>query len=245
MTKILILGGTGEARALAGRLVALRHEVTTSLAGRTQSPLLPAGHLRIGGFGGSAGLAAYLDRMGFERLVDATHPYAALISINAVAAAREAGIPLIRFARPPWIEPADAPWTHAADLPAAVAALPAGATALLTTGHEGLEAFLSRRDLHLLVRLIERPALALPRHARLLLARPPFALAEETALFRTHRITHLVTKNSGGTATAAKLEAARRLGIAVLMVARPALPPAPEAVTLEAAVDALRLGVAP
>jgi precorrin-6A/cobalt-precorrin-6A reductase len=241
MNKILILGGTGEARALAARLVALGHDVTTSLAGRTQSPLLPAGQLRVGKFGGIAGLAGYLGLMGFDRLVDATHPYAGLISINAVAAAGQAGVPLIRFTRPPWPEPADAPWTEVADLPAAAATLPTGAIAFITTGHDGLDAFLARRDVTLLVRLIERPAVALPPHTSLILTRPPFTLAGEIALFRAHRITHLVTKNAGGTATAAKLEAARRLGVAVLMAARPTLPPAREVATIDAAIEALHL----
>jgi precorrin-6A/cobalt-precorrin-6A reductase len=241
MTNILILGGTGEARALAERLVALGHDVTTSLAGRTRSPLLPAGRSRVGGFGGSAGLAAYLGLMGFDRLVDATHPYAARISANAVAAARETGVPLLRFTRPPWPEPAEAPWTQVSASPAAAMALPAGATALLTTGHDGLEAFFARRDVTLHVRLIEHPALALPPNASLILARPPFTLAGEMALLRQHRITHLVTKNSGGQGTAAKLEAARRPGVTVLMVARPVLPPAMEVATLDDAIDALHL----
>lgn len=241
MTKILILGGTGEARALAARLVDMGHDVTTALAGRTQTPLTPAGRLRVGPFGGVAGLADFVKETGFDRLIDATHPYAARISANAVAAARETGVPLIRFVRPPWPEPVEAPWMHAQDIATAAAALPIGATALLTTGHDGLEAFFARRDVTLHVRLIERPALALPPNASLILARPPFTLAAEMALFGEHRITHLVTKNAGGAATAAKLEAARRLGMTVLMVARPALPPAMEVATLDAAIDALHL----
>src|SRR5579863_9569257 len=103
--KILILGGTGEARELAERLVGLGHDVTTSLAGRTSAPTLPAGDLRVGKFGGIAGLAGYLNARGFDRLVDATHPYAGLISINAVAAAERTQIPLVRFMRPAWPEP--------------------------------------------------------------------------------------------------------------------------------------------
>jgi precorrin-6A/cobalt-precorrin-6A reductase len=241
MTGILILGGTGEARALAARLVALGHDVTTALAGRTQTPLAPAGRLRVGAFGGVAGLADYLKHKGIDRLVDATHPYAARISAHAVAAAQETGVPLIRFVRPPWPEPAGASWMPAHDIASAAAALPTGATALLTTGHTGLEAFFARRDVTLHVRLIERPALALPPNASLILARPPFTLAGETALLRERRVTHLVTKNAGGTATAAKLEAARRLGVTVLMVARPVLPPATEVATLAAAIDALHL----
>src|SRR3569623_2047409 len=130
--RILILGGAGEARELAGRLGGLGQDVTTSLAGRTASPLLPPGKLRVGKFGGIAGLVGYLEALRFDRLVDATHPYAGLISINAVAAAGRTGIPLVRFMRPPWPEPKGAGWVHFGDLEAAAAALPAGATALVT-----------------------------------------------------------------------------------------------------------------
>jgi precorrin-6A/cobalt-precorrin-6A reductase len=239
--KILILGGTGEARTLAAQLVALGHDVTTSLAGRTQSPLLPAGHLRVGKFGGIPGLAGYLTALRFNRLVDATHPYAGLISINAVAAAQQTGVPLVRFMRPAWEESGEGTWTHVGDVRAAAAALPSGATALVTTGHDGLEAFFSRNDCTLLVRLIEPPETPLPSHARLILARPPYSLADETALFLSARLTHLVTKNSGGPATAAKLEAAHALGVPVIMIARAIYPPATEVATLEDAITALHL----
>src|SRR3982750_2845576 len=144
--KILILGGTGEARELAARLVALGHDVMTSLAGRTSAPALPAGDLRVGKFGGIPGLVGYLQAVGFDRLVDATHPYAGLISINAVAASQQTGIPLVRFMRPGWTEPAGANWTWVPSLAAAADALPVGATVLVTTGHEGLEALLERDD---------------------------------------------------------------------------------------------------
>ena len=121
---ILILGGTGEARDLATRLVALSHRVTTSLAGRTREPILPAGELRVGKFGGVPGLVGYLRAMRFDRLVDATHPYAGLISINAVAAAQQTGIPLVRYMRPEWAEPEGAAWTHVRTLDDAAEALP-------------------------------------------------------------------------------------------------------------------------
>jgi precorrin-6A/cobalt-precorrin-6A reductase len=237
--RILILGGTSEARALAARLVALGHEVVTSLAGRTQQPLLPAGGLRVGRFGGVPGLVAYLGTARIERLVDATHPYAGLISINAVAAANQAGIPLVRCMRPAWEEPAGAGWQHVPDIAAAARLLPSGATVLATTGHEGLATLLGRNDCRFLVRLIEPPVAPLPVHARLLLARPPHRLAAERALFRAEGITHLVTKNSGGTQTAAKLEAARESGAAVVMIARPVYGPAREVASVSAAVAAI------
>jgi precorrin-6A/cobalt-precorrin-6A reductase len=236
---ILILGGTGDARDLAARLVALGHRVTTSLAGRTREPILPAGELRVGKFGGVPGLVGYLKAMHFDRLVDATHPYAGLISINAVAAAQQTGIPLVRFMRPAWVEPEGAHWRHVPDLEAAAAALPSGATVLVTSGHEGLEQLLERDDCRFVVRLIEPPDEDLPRHARLVIARPPYALEAERMLFTREGITHLVTKNSGGSQTEAKLEVARLTGVEVIMVDRPAYGPATEVGTLDEAISAI------
>jgi precorrin-6A/cobalt-precorrin-6A reductase len=237
--KILILGGTGEARTLAGQLVALGHSVTTSLAGRTREPRLPEGDVRVGKFGGIPGLVGYLRAAGIERLIDATHPYAGLISVNAVAASQQSGVPLVRFMRPAWTEPTGAGWHHVPDLPAAADALPSGAKALVSTGHEGLEHFLARDDCRLIVRLIEAPEIAMPRHAHLILQRPPYGLDDERKLFRQEAITHLVTKNSGGEATAAKLTAARESDARVIMVERPVYGPAVEVGSVEAAVRAV------
>lgn len=237
--RILILGGTGEARDLADRLVALGHEVTSSLAGRTRAPNLPAGELRVGKFGGIPGLVGYLNAMRFDRIVDATHPYAGLISINAVAASQQSGIPLVRYMRPAWVEPEGANWHMVRDLAAAAEALPPMATALITTGHEGLETLLSRNDCRFIVRLIEEPEIDLPRYARLLIARPPYTLADERALFKREAITHLVTKNSGGDQTAAKLLAARESGAEVIMIARPVYGPALEVGSVDEAVAAV------
>lgn len=234
--KILILGGTGEARQLAGRLVALGHEVTTSFAGRTREPRLPEGDVRVGKFGGVPGLAGYLQAAGIERLVDATHPYAEAISNNAAAAAEQSGVPLVRFMRPGWVEPAGANWRHVPDLGAAAAALPSGAKALISTGHEGLELFLARDDCRLVIRLIERPGWVVPDHAQLILQRPPYTLDAERTLFRQEAFTHLVTKNSGGEATAAKLVAARENGAVVIMIERPVYGPGVEVGSLEEAV---------
>ena len=238
---ILILGGTGEARELADRLVGLGHDVTTSLAGRTASPLLPKGDIRVGKCGGIPGLVGYLQVRRFDRLVDATHPYAGLISVNAVAAAARTGIRLVRFMRAPWLMPAGAEWIEVADVAAAAAALPAGATALITTGHDGLEAFLDRNDCSLVVRLIEPPEATLPRHAKLILSRPPYTIAGERALFEREGITHLVSKNSGGAQTAAKIEVAAMLGIPTIMIVRPVYGPAIEAGSVEDAIAALQL----
>jgi precorrin-6A/cobalt-precorrin-6A reductase len=240
--KILILGGTAEARELANRLVAMGHDVTTSLAGRTQDPILPEGGLRMGRFGGIPGLAAYLRAAGMQRLVDATHPYAGLISINAVAAAKAAGIPLVRYMRPAWEQPMGADWTTVETVAEAAAALPPNADVLLTTGHSGLEHFLERDDCQFVVRTIETPSVEMPRYASLLQKRPPYSLADEIALMEREEITHLVTKNSGGGQTSAKLEAAQRLGVKVIMIARPVYGPALEVATIEAAIEALGLG---
>jgi precorrin-6A/cobalt-precorrin-6A reductase len=243
--KILILGGTYEARMLADALVALGHEVITSLAGRTSEPRLPAGDVRVGKFGGIPGLAAYLKAFRIDQLVDATHPYAGLISINAVAASQQAGVPLVRLMRSPWDEPDDAPWQHYPDTAAAAKALPANAKVLLTTGHAGLVDFLTRDDCDFIVRLIEPPELALPRHARLLIDRPPYTLDGELGLIKRHDVTHIVTKNSGGNQTSAKLAAARQLGIAVVMIARPQYGPAIEVETVDAAVEAIHRDTPP
>lgn len=236
--KILILGGTADARELAERLTALGHEVTTSLAGRTRTPAIPAGQLRVGKFGGIPGLVGYLKAAGIERLVDATHPYAGLISVNAVGASQGSGVPLVRCMRPPWEEPAGADWMHVPSVRAAAEALPANAHGFITTGHEGLEHFVARNDCRLVARLIEPPAIDIG-HIWWLQDMPPYALDEERALFAKHGFTHLVTKNSGGDATRAKLDVARERHVTVIMVARPVYGPAPEVASVEEAVAAV------
>lgn len=239
--KILILGGTAEARELANRLVLLGHDVTTSLAGRTQDPRLPEGGLRMGKFGGIPGMAAYLRAAHIERLVDATHPYAGQISVNAVAAAQQTGIPLVRYMRPAWEQPLGADWTIVNTAAEAADALPRNADVLLTTGHTGLDHFLARDDCQFVVRTIEAPVQAMPRYATLLQTRPPYSLIDEMALMEREEIDHLVTKNSGGAQTAAKLEAAHKLGVKVIMIARPVYGPANEVASVDAAINALGL----
>jgi precorrin-6A/cobalt-precorrin-6A reductase len=238
--RILILGGTFEARGLAERLAARGHEVITSLAGRTSDPLLPDGATRIGGFGGIPGLVAYLTENHINYLIDATHPYAGLISINAQAAASRSEIPLLRLMRAPWVEPPGTRWIHMADLAGAATALPAGAHAFLTTGQHAIDIALRRDDCTFLIRLIERPEVPVPANATIMYDRPPFSVEGELALFRRHHITHLVTKNSGGNQTSAKLEAARQLGIPVIMVARPGYSPAREVATIEDALAVIQ-----
>src|SRR5690606_29010914 len=239
--RILILGGTEEARLLADALVDRGHEITLSYAGRTTEPVPPRSHVRVGGFGGPAGLSDYINANGIERLVDATHPYSVQIASNAVAAAEATGVPPVRLIRPGWAEPQYAFWHHVASVEEAAAGLPTGARVLLTVGHRGLDTFLARADCSFLVRSIEPPEKPLPVHAQSLLQRPPYYVGAETELMRQQGITHLITKNSGGVQTEAKLKAAQQLRLAVVMIARPQLPPAKEVPTVGRTIAALRL----
>jgi precorrin-6A/cobalt-precorrin-6A reductase len=239
--KILILGGTEEARLLADRLVAMGHDVTTSLAGKTSSPALPKGTVKTGGFGGGDGLGKFLRDEKFDRIVDATHPYATEIKLNAVRGAAMAELKLIRLTRPEWQEPQYAFWKRVASAEEAAQSLPRGARALLTLGHTGLEPFLARTDCSFVVRSIEPPLKALPVNATSLIARPPFYPQAELALLQEQGISHLVCKNSGGVQTEAKLQAAHQLRLPVFMIARPELPPAYEVPTIGQVIAALRL----
>jgi precorrin-6A/cobalt-precorrin-6A reductase len=235
--RVLILGGTGEARGLAGALVGRGVDVVTSLAGVTAAPVLPAGEIRRGGFGGVEGLERYLAEAGIGVIADATHPFAAVISRHAGEAAGRCGIAYLRLERPAWRPgPGDA-WTEVADVAAAVAALAPGATALVTIGRKELAAFLAREDLRVVARAIEPPAFELPPGWKLVLARPPFTLEAEMGLMHEAGVSVLVTKNAGGEATRAKLDAARALGLPVVMVARPAKPDAETAATVEELVE--------
>lgn len=217
--RLLLLGGTGEARALAGLLDG--HDVVTSLAGRVADPRLPEGEVRIGGFGGAGGLASWLRENRIEALVDATHPYAARITANAHAAAAAAGVPALIVDRPSW--PASPTWERVASAAAAAAAIQPGERVFLTIGRQHVAAF-AEVDAWFLVRSIDPPDGALPRRHELLLARGPFKYDAELELLREHRIDTLVTKNSGGPATVAKLDAARELGVRVVVIDRPQLP---------------------
>ncbi|MFJ8014955.1 cobalt-precorrin-6A reductase [Streptomyces sp. NPDC096339] len=258
---VLILGGTTEARRLAGALAgagggtvpeagagrgpapdarlgvgparepsgapeaAARFRVTTSLAGRVADPVLPPGETRIGGFGGPAGLAAWITAHRVTHLVDATHPFAERMSFNAAQAAALSGIPLLALRRPGWTpEPGDA-WTFADSLAEAAELLPSlGGRVFLTTGRMGLHTFAHLTDTWFLVRSVDPPDAPVPPRLEVVLARGPFTLDDERELLARHRIDVLVTKDSGGSATAPKLTAAREAGVPVLVVRRPAVP---------------------
>ncbi|MFC1420508.1 cobalt-precorrin-6A reductase [Streptacidiphilus cavernicola] len=254
---VLVLGGTGEARLLAAALVREPGvAVTSALAGRVAEPRLPRGRVRIGGFGGADGLAAWLREQDVAAVVDATHPFAARISANAVRAAAGAGIPLLALRRPGWTATEGDRW-HPADSAAEAAELlpgllreaagtpEAAGRVFLTTGRMGLAEFAGRAELarrFVLLRAVERPEQPLPPAWRLLLDRGPFTLDGERALLREHRIDVLVTKDSGGAATAAKLTAAREAGLPVVLLRRPPAPPGVRTVPdPDAAVRLLRL----
>ncbi len=235
--KILILGGTADARELADAFSAYPDlHVTTSLAGRTTDPLTPAVHVRTGGFGGPSGLAAYLAEHEISLLIDATHSYAAQMSANAAKASAVAGVPCFRLERPPWIPNESDSWTSAHSPEAAAKALPAGARALVTVGRLHIEPFLARLDITVLARMIERPSGKPRAPHRIMLARPPFALEDEILLMRTEHISHLVTKNAGGNITAPKLDAARETGVEIVMIERPSLPELETARSVEQAM---------
>jgi precorrin-6A/cobalt-precorrin-6A reductase len=241
---ILLLGGTAEARALAAVLVESGVRVVSSLAGRVRDPALPAGEVRIGGFGGADGLAEWLRAHEVGALVDATHPFAARMTVHAAAASAATGVPLVVLRRPGWSpEPG---WVWAESLPAAAALLPSlGERPFLTTGRTSLAAF-AGLDLEFIVRCVDPPTGPLPRRVRVLLDRGPYTVEGERALLGEHRIDVLVTKDSGGTMTRAKLVAAREEGVPVLVVRRPPLPPGVEAVeTVDGALARLRAAGAP
>lgn len=223
---ILILGGTGDARRLAERLVAEGLRVITSLAGVTTDPVLPPGEVRRGGLGGVEGLVAYLRGEGIGAVIDAMHPFAAQMSIQAHAACVQCSISLYRFERPGWTPQAGDCWTEVDSAEAAAAALPAGARALVTIGRKEIGPFFARGDIGGVARMIEPPPRPVPSGWQVLLQRPPFTRAAEIELMRAQAITHLVTKNAGGSETEAKLFAARQLAIPVIMIARPAKPQA-------------------
>ena len=222
--RLLILGGTTEATALADALAARADVVPTlSLAGRTARPTVPAVPFRVGGFGGSEGLAGYLEGERVDAVIDATHPFAARISAHAVAACERTRTPLARFTRPPWTPRAGDRWQIVSDLHAAAEALgPESRRVFLTTGRLELGPFRMAPQHHYLLRTIDAPPEAdLPRNSDLVLARGPFVQADEESLMRQHRIDVLVSKNSGGGAGMSKLDAARELGLPVVMVERP------------------------
>jgi len=239
LRRVLVLGGTTEAAELAQACAARADlELITSLAGRTRAPRALPGRVRSGGFGGTDGLARFLSAEAIDAVVDASHPFATQIGAHAEAASRGLGVPRVRLLRPPWQRCPGDRWHEVADPAEAAALVPSlGRRALLTVGHGELAAFAGLDDVWFLVRTIEPPSRSpLPR-ALWLQARGPFREEEEIALMRAHAIDVLVTKASGGDATYAKLAAARRLGLAVVMVRRPPPPPGPVVTSVAEVLD--------
>lgn len=234
--RVLLLGGTAEARALA-KILHPAVEIISSLAGRVPDPALPVGPVRVGGFGGVEGLRRWLHDERIDAVVDATHPFAATMTAHAVQACGELRIPHLLLARPGW-DPGPALVVDSDARAADVVARKGYSRVFLTTGRSGVNAF-AESDAWFLIRAVTQPDSALmPRHHQLLLSRGPYRYDDELGLLREHRIDVLVTKNSGGDMTRGKLDAAARLDIPVVMVARPALPAGVHTVgTVEEAAD--------
>lgn len=226
MPNVLLLGGTTEASALARLLAARGIAATLSYAGRTETPRAQPVPVRVGGFGGVAGLAGYLREHRVTHLVDATHPFAATMSAHAVDAARLADVAHVALTRPAWEPAAGDRWTRVPDIEGAVAALGGPARrVMLALGRMHVEAFLAQPQHHYLLRFVDPPERrpALPRHS-LIVERGPFTVADDRRLMQIHAIDLVVCKNAGGQGAEAKLLAARQLGLPVLMIDRPAIP---------------------
>lgn len=243
---VLVLGGTGEARALA---VALHDRsgvhVTSSLAGRVAAPASRPGETRVGGFGGVDGLVGWLRAHHADAVVDATHPFAARMAAHAVAATAELGLPLLVLRREGWTAGPGDRWHRVAAAVAAAELVPAlGERAFLAVGRGPLAAF-AGLPTWCLLRAVDPPPPPRPRRALVVLDRGPFTVDGERELMREHRIDVLVTRDSGGAMTAAKLVAARELGLLVVMIDRPRSPDVPTVRTVEEAigwVEGLGLG---
>ncbi|HQU68807.1 MAG TPA: cobalt-precorrin-6A reductase [Albidovulum sp.] len=226
MTRVLLLGGTSEASALARALADSGVDAVFSYAGRTGAPVAQPLPTRTGGFGGAEGLADYLRAEGITHLVDATHPFAAGMSRNAIAASEATGVPLLAFERPAWQAGPGDDWRCVADVGEAVAALPdAPARVFLAIGKQTLQPFAAKSQHHYLLRLVDPPEGPLPLpDAEAVIARGPFGEEDDLRLLTDHRIGWIVAKNSGGAGAEAKLIAARRLGLPVVMIDRPMIP---------------------
>ncbi len=245
MTRLLILGGIGEAVALA-QAVADRlpeWEAITSLAGVTNNPVTGPGSVRQGGFGGVPGLTTYLRDEEIDALIDATHPFAATMAAHAQAAARDTGVPRLKLIRPMWPRRSGDRWVETNSPQRAAAELRrlGAQSVLITLGRRDLDAFADLKSMRFVVRMIAPPREPLPLAVtELVLARSPFTVQDEEALMRVHAIDAVVTKASGGSATRAKIDAARNLALPVVMLTRPPMPEGPVVETVEDAIVWLR-----
>jgi precorrin-6A/cobalt-precorrin-6A reductase len=225
MTRALILGGTADASLLASAIARARMDAVYSYGGRTRAPADQPLPTRIGGFGGVSGLADYIRREGITHVIDATHPFAAEMSRNAVAACAETGTPLIALERAPWDQASGDDWAEVADVTAAVAALPeAPATIFLAIGRQHIAPFATKPQHAYTLRFVDPPEAPLPFPAEMIVSRGPFALDGELEMLRARGISSIVARNSGGDGARAKIDAARMLGLPVIMISRPKLP---------------------
>jgi len=234
------LGGTADARALADRLaVRAEIEVISSLAGRTRAPRLPAGDVRTGGFGGVDGLVQYLTEAHIDLVIDATHPFAAIISCNAAEACARTETPRLMLLRPEWVAEPQDHWLNVADATEAADRLTdIPGTVFLAIGRQELQPFAALKHRQFVLRMVELPEEPLPLPDAVILAgRGPFDDADEKVLFREHNIAVVVSKNSGGDSAYAKIKAARAASIPVVMIHRPDSPTGPQVVTIEEASD--------
>ncbi|MBV8696265.1 MAG: cobalt-precorrin-6A reductase [Bradyrhizobium sp.] len=225
MTRALILGGTGNANALAAALVRAKIDAIYSYAGRTQIPLPHALPTRVGGFGGVDGLANFIREAAITHVVDATHPFAAEMSRNAAIACAAIGVPLLALERAPWTRTAGDHWIEVADIAGAVAALPERpARVFLAIGRQHIAPFAQRPQHAYTLRFVDAPDGALPLpDAEVIVSRGPFTQEGDLALMRERGIEWLVARNAGGDGARAKIDAARELGLPVIMIARPEL----------------------
>ncbi|WP_317960388.1 cobalt-precorrin-6A reductase [Phaeobacter inhibens] len=229
MTRILLLGGTTEASTLAKSLAETGADAVFSYAGRTAKPVGQPLPTRVGSFGGVEGLAEYLRTESITHVVDATHPFAAQMSTNAVHACEAAGVKLCALERPAWQAGEGDTWVHVGTIEEAANALPeTPAQVFLAIGKQNLVQFAAKPQHHYLLRLVDAPEAPLPLpHTTVEIARGPFDVAGDTDLMRRHGITYVVAKNAGGAGAAAKLTAARTLGLPVVMIGRPEVPERP------------------
>ncbi len=219
--KVLILGGIKEAYQLAIKLVNEGHDVTSSLAGRTKEPKPVEGKTRIGGFGGVEGLVKYIKENEVELLIDCTHPFAKQISVNAIKASKITGVKLKINSREPWQKQSGDQWIEVKNLDEARDYIPKNARILLALGSQYIDLFKTRKDVFFLVRMIDKPETQISLHDhQLLIGKPSNDLQQEQAILEANKITHIVCRNSGGTGAYAKIEAARKLKLPIIMVSR-------------------------
>ncbi|CAN7226138.1 cobalt-precorrin-6A reductase [Bradyrhizobium sp. LjRoot220] len=230
MIRALILGGTADANLLADNVSRAGLDAIYSYGGRTRAPANQPLPTRVGGFGGASGLADYIRRERITHVIDATHPFAAEMSRNAVAACADSGTPLIVLERAPWARTSGDNWIEVADIASAVAALPEHrARVFLAIGRQHIAPFAARPQHAYTLRFVDPPEGPLPFDADVIVSRGPFTLEDELEMMQSRGIEWIVARNSGGDGARAKIDAARTLGLPVIMLARPQLPDGPRA----------------